>query len=167
VRDDSAITSQTLATGEQVPNTPPFLTVGASSTTSNNNQNWKKALVANFQKNSRNNPTAKLFTSKQTNVPLQPSTSINNVTTVNQQPKPERTMILNGLNNERTFQVNENTPSIPSLIRKSTESLRMTKQDNNNNIERSTSLQVWFFYEFKNETFSYRFNLQHILIQYQ
>jgi hypothetical protein len=77
-------------------------------------------------------------------------------------------MILNGLNNERTFQVNENTPSIPSLIRKSTESLRMTKQDNNNNnIERSTSLQVWFFYEFKNETFSYRFNLQHILIQYQ
>ncbi len=117
------------------------------SSTGSNNQNWKKALVANFQKNSRNNPTAKLFTSKQTNVPVQPSPSISNdTTTTNQQPRPERTMILNGLNNERTFQLNENTPSIPSLIRKSTESLRVIRQDNNNTVERSTSLQVWFFF---------------------
>jgi hypothetical protein len=144
-RDDSTVVSQTLSTGEQVTSAPPFLTVGTSSTGSNNNQNWRKALVANFQKNSRNNPTAKLFTSKQTNVPIQPSTLFNNdTTTVNQQPKPERTIILNGLNNERTFQVNENTPSTPSLVRKSIESLRVTKQDNNNNnnMERSTSLQV-------------------------
>lgn len=143
IKDDSSITNQTLTTGEQLPNTPPFLTVGASSTT-NNNQNWKKALVANFQKNSRNIPAAKLFHSKQTTVPSQPSTLINNDTTGNQQQRSERTMILNGMNNERTFQANENTPTIPSLIRKSAESLRVTKQDNNNNnnVERSTSLQL-------------------------
>jgi len=147
IKDDSAITGQSSTTGEQIPHTPPFLTVGASSTTSNNNQNWKKALVANFQKNSRNIPTAKLFNSKQTTVPLQPPTSLNTDSTINQQQKPERTMILNGLNNERTFQANENTPTTPSLIRKSTESLRVAKQDdnnNNNNIERTTSLQVLF-----------------------
>lgn len=144
IKDDSAITNQPLAAGEHLPSTPPFLTVGTSSTASNNNQNWKKALVANFQKNSRNNPSAKLFTSKQTTVPIQPPITINNDLNINQQQKPERTMILNGLNNERTFQVTENTPVIPSLIRKSTESLRVTKQDNNN-IERSTSLQVFLF----------------------
>jgi hypothetical protein len=53
-------------------------------------------------------------------------------------------MILNGLNNERTFQLNENTPSITSLVRKSSENLRLTKQDKNNNMERSSSLQVCF-----------------------
>jgi hypothetical protein len=150
IKDDSAITVHSSTAGEQLPNTPPFLTVGATSTASNNNQNWKKALVANFQKNSRNIPTAKSFNSKQTIVPLQPSTSINTDLTINQQQKSERTMILNGLNNERTFQVNENTSTIPSLIRKSPESLRLTKQDNNNNnnIERTTSLQVYFFYQF-------------------
>jgi hypothetical protein len=126
IRDDSTIISQTLSTGEQLPNTPPFLP-GGSSSTNNNNQNWKKALVANFQKNSRNNPTTKFFTSKQTTVPLQSSNSINNVTTVNQPQKPERTMILNGLNNERTFQVNENTPSITSLVRKSSNTVYNNK----------------------------------------
>lgn len=143
-RDDSAIPGRTLATGEQVPNTPPFLTIGMSSAASNNNQNWKKALVANFQKNSRTNPTAKLFTSKQTAALPPPPVPTNNDAAVNPPNKPERNMILNGLYNERTFQVTENTPSIPSLIRKTTESLRMAKQDNNanNNIERSASLQV-------------------------
>jgi hypothetical protein len=142
IRDDSALTGQTSTSGEQLPGTPPFLTVGTSSTSSNNNQNWKKALVANFQKNSRNIPAAKLFNSKQITISSQPNTSVNNTTTINQQQKSERTMILNGMNNERTFQVNENTPSIPSLIRKSSENIRITKQDNNN-IDRSTSLQVF------------------------
>ena len=114
-----------------------------SSAASNNNQNWKKALVANFQKNSRNNPTAKLFTSKQAAAPPLPVPT-NNDAAMNPPSKPERTMILNGLYNERTFQVTENTPTISSLIRKTTESLRVAKQDNNanNNIERSASLQV-------------------------
>lgn len=134
-----------------MPSTPPFLTIGVSSAASNNNQNWKKALVANFQKNSRNNPTAKLFTSKQIAVPAQPPAAINNDIAVNQQTKTERPMILNGLYNERTFQVTENTPTIPSLIRKSTESLRLAKQDNNvnNNIERSASLQVRIYLTFR------------------
>lgn len=146
IRDDSVITNQPLTTNEHLPSTPPFLTVGTASTASNNNQNWKKALVANFQKNSRNNPTAKIFTSKQTTAPTQPPPPITNDSNINQQQKPERTMISNGLNNERTFQLNENTPIIPSLVRKSTESLRVLKQDNNNNnIERSTSLQVFFY----------------------
>lgn len=150
-RDDSAIPSHTSATGDQVPSTPPFLTIGVSSAASSNNQNWKKALVANFQKNSRNNPTAKLFTSKQIAVPPQPSTATNNEMTVNQQGKPERPMILNGLYSERTFQVTENAPSIPSLVRKTTESLRLAKQDNNanSNIERSASLQVRIFFTFQ------------------
>lgn len=155
-RDDSAIPGQTLATGEQVPNTPPFLTIGVSSAASNNNQNWKKALVANFQKNSRNNPSAKLFTSKQTAAPPQVPVPITNDTAVNPPSKPERTMILNGMYNERTFQLTENTPTIPSLIRKSTESLRVAKQDNNanSNIERSTSLQVKFFENIQKKIFS-------------
>jgi hypothetical protein len=150
VKDDSSIPGHVTTTGEQLSNTPPFLTVGTSATTSTNNQNWKKALVANFQKNSRNIPTAKLFNSKQTTVPLHPSTTLNSDTTINQQQKSERTIILNGHNNERTFQASENTPTIPSLIRKSTESLRVLKRDNNNNnnnnntVERSTSLQVYF-----------------------
>jgi hypothetical protein len=124
-----------------------MLSIGAS-TTNNNNQSWKKALVANFQKNSRNIPTAKLFQSKQTTMPSQPSTSLNNDTTTNQQQKSERTMVFNGINNERTFQANENTPIIPSFMRKSSENFRFQKQDNNNNnnnIERSTSLQVFVY----------------------
>ncbi|CAF2946599.1 unnamed protein product [Rotaria sp. Silwood2] len=144
IKDDSTISGQTLTAGQQLPNTPPFLTGGTSSTASNNNQNWKKALLANFQKNSRNIPTAKLFHSKQTTTSSQPPTTLNNDTTINQQQqKSERTIIFNGINNERTFQANENTPNIQSLIKKSSESLRVTKQDdNNNNIERSTSLQI-------------------------
>ena len=133
IRDDSALTGQKSTIGEQLPGTPP--------TSNNNNQNWKKALVANFQKNSRNNPTAKIFNSKQTTIPTQPSTAINSSTTINQQQKSDRTMTFNGSNNERTFQASENTPIIPSLIRKSSEIIRVTKQDNNN-IERATSLQV-------------------------
>ena len=171
IKDDSAIASQSPTAGEQLPNTPPFLTIGATSAASNNNQNWKKALVANFQKNSRNNPTAKLFHSKQTTAPSQPSISGSNELTNNQQQKSERTTIFNGLGNERTFQANENTPFIPSLTRKSTESLRVPKQENNNiNIERSTSLQVFCLsFLIKQNLFflSIRFNQQHFLIQSQ
>ncbi|CAF1976196.1 unnamed protein product [Rotaria magnacalcarata] len=142
IKDDSAIPGQPSTAGGQLPNTPPFPTSG-NSTASNNNQNWKKALLANFQKNSRNIPAAKLFNSKQTTVPPQPSNTANNDGIANQQ-KGERS-IFNGISNERTFQANETTRSI---IRKSSENLRPTKQDennannNNNNIERSTSLQI-------------------------
>ncbi|CAF4987837.1 unnamed protein product, partial [Rotaria sp. Silwood1] len=144
IKDDSTIPGQTSTIGEHLPNTPPFLTSGTSSTASNNNQNWKKALLANFQKNSRNIPTAKLFNSKQTTISSQTSTTLNNDTTLNQQQqKSERTIIYNGTSNERTFQASENTLNIQSLIRKSSENIQVTKQDdNNNNIERSTSLQI-------------------------
>jgi len=140
-KDDSTIIDQTSTINGSQPTTPPYLTVGTLSTAANNNQSWKKALVANFQKNSRANPTAKLFQSKQTTVPAQttvpvPSESI---------PKLERTTLFNGSNNERTFQANENTITTPSLIRKTSESFRIAKQENNNNnnnVERSASLQV-------------------------
>ncbi len=95
-----------------------------SSTANHNNQNWRKALVANFQKNYRNIPTVKLLYAK----PLQSSN--------NEQQKSERTTVYH----ESTIQVNENTSS----IHRSTESLLVTKQDTNY-IERSTSLQVFSY----------------------
>ncbi|CAF3641356.1 unnamed protein product [Rotaria socialis] len=141
IKDDSAIPGQPSAACEQLPNTPPFAT-GGNSTASNNNQNWKKALLANFQKNSRNIPAAKLFNSKQTTVLPQPLNTANNDGIANQQQHKSERSIFNGISNERTFQANETTRSI---IRKSSENLRPTKQDENNtnnNIERSTSLQI-------------------------
>lgn len=146
IKDDSTIVGPPPSSGDHLPNTPPFLNAGNNSAASNNNQNWKKALLANFQKNSRNIPTAKLFNSKQTAAPPQPSTTLNNDTAANQpqQQKYERT-IFNGISNERTFQASETTRSI---VKKSSESLKVTKpndnNNNSNNVERSASLQVTF-----------------------
>jgi hypothetical protein len=168
IRDDLAISGQTATIGEQLPATPPYLSVGTSSAASSNNQNWKKALVANFQKNSRNIPTQKLFHSKQLTAPLPPSITLNSDITLNQQQKTERMMGFNGINNERMFQINEMAPTIPSLIRKSSESLRVTKQDTNTTIERSTSLQVCCLFQKElKKILYYRFNHRHIQIQSQ
>ena len=105
--------------------------------------------MANFQRNSRNIPTAKLFHSKQTQMQPQPSTTLNNdTTTTSQQQKTGRTMIFNGISNERTFQATENAPTVPSLVRKSSENSRLTKHEDNT-VERSTSLQVSFYNTFQ------------------
>jgi len=117
----------TTSQSESVPSAPPLSLVDISSTANHNNQNWRKALVADFQKNYRNIPTGKLLYAK----PLQSSNN-------------ERTTVLNGINHERTIQVNENTPLVSSSIHRSTESLLVTKQDTNY-IERSTSLQVFSY----------------------
>lgn len=143
IRDDTTL--------PETNGTPPTPNGTTSTAAPSNNQNWRKTLLANFQKNTRNMPTAKIFQTKQPTpqAPLPPATT-NTDPVPAQQPKSERSMILNMNNNERTFQASDTTPPVPFFMRKSSESLRVTRQEANNThnncnsptIERSTSLQI-------------------------
>ena len=144
-RDDSTLPGSTAGTGESAVVAANGSTLAAPSA-ANNNQNWRKALLANFQKNSRNMPTAKIFQSKHSAAAAAASAVPIPVVNPDAPAKLERTTILNGTMNERTFQASDTAPPIPFLMRKSTESFRLMKQENSSNnsnsMERSASLQV-------------------------
>lgn len=142
-RDDSTLPGPTSGNGETASVPTTASTLAGSSAANNNNQNWRKTLLANFQKNSRNMPTAKIFQSRHAAAPVP---VVNPDVPASQPVKPERTNILSGTINERAFQVSDTAPPIPFFMRKSAESLRLNRQENssnnNNNVERSSSLQV-------------------------
>ncbi|CAF0850888.1 unnamed protein product [Adineta steineri] len=144
LRDDSTVSNQTLIANEQSSNIPPLSSADITSAANNNNQNWKKTLAANFQKNYRNTPTARLLYNKQ---PSSSSSSdiIPQQQQQQQQQKSERTITLSAINNDCIVPNSENSSVVSSGSRKSTESLLNPKLDNNNNnnnTERSGSLQM-------------------------
>lgn len=107
-----------------------------SSLPTSHHQDWRKNLTVRYQQNTKNIATAKIFQSKQTT-----TTVLNGETILPQPIKTERILGINSNQNERTFQASDTTPAISLLIRKSTDIVRPAKQENNN-VERSVSLQV-------------------------
>ncbi|UJR26635.1 hypothetical protein I4U23_007953 [Adineta vaga] len=147
-KDESSTTRHLLSSSEQLPNTPPVSLVDISSTANNNNQNWKKALVANFQKNQRNIPSAKLSYTRQPTTSLQTTTpSINELINQQQQQqqqpshKSDRFTSLNAIVIEHSTSTNDNPSVIPNSAGISSESLLIPNQENNL-MERSASLQI-------------------------
>ena len=139
-RDDSVLTGPSNSNNHENGTVPSaFASTATSSGATNNYPDWRKNLTVRYQQNTRNIATAKIFQSRQAPVPVAPT---NNPDPVIAQPvKTDRTLGINSNHNERTFQASDSTPAISLLIRKSSEIVRVSKQDNNN-IERSTSMQV-------------------------
>ncbi|CAF1047889.1 unnamed protein product [Adineta ricciae] len=138
-----------LPSTEQLPSAPPVSLMEISSTANNNNQNWKKALLANFQKNYRNIPAAKLSYTRHPTA----SSSQTTISSVNeaidpqqqqhqqQQQMSEGSTVLNAVVVERPLQTSDNPFIVPSTPRRSSESIMVPKPENNL-MERSSSLQI-------------------------
>ncbi|CAF0765816.1 unnamed protein product [Adineta ricciae] len=137
-----------LSSTEQLPSAPPVSLMEISSTANNNNQNWKKALLANFQKNYRNIPAAKLSYTRQPTA----SSSQTTISSVNeavnpqqhqqqQQQMSEGSTVINVVVVERPPQTSDNPFIVPSTARRASENIMVSKPETNL-MERSSSLQI-------------------------